>query len=218
MNFVSSIYQRVILICSVICISLMLCGCFPTIFSATGAGAIASAKDRTFGETVDDVTISTKIKKDFAVSGFKDLYTKIDLQVVQGRVLLVGTVSSEENVLKAVEISWAVNGVKEVVNELKVDGESDKFNPAQYAKDSWITSRVKTELFFNRDIKCVNYTVFTHKSVVYLFGIARSEDELQNVAGIASRVAGVEKVVSHVHLREDYTKNSDGKSKSSESQ
>ena len=38
--------------------------------------------------------------------------------------------------------------------------------------------------------------------VVYLFGIARSEEELQKVANIASNINGVEKVVSHVKVNE----------------
>jgi len=36
--------------------------------------------------------------------------------------------------------------------------------------------------------------------VVYLFGIARSQEELEKVANIASNVYGVQKVVSHVKI------------------
>jgi hypothetical protein len=39
-------------------------------------------------------------------------------------------------------------------------------------------------------------------NVVYLFGIARSEEELTTVAEMAASVSGVEKVISHVTVRE----------------
>jgi hypothetical protein len=65
-----------------------------------------------------------------------------------------------------------------------------------------ITSQIKSKTFIDRSIKFVNYTVVTFNDVVYLFGIARSEEELQKVATIASNINGVEKVVSHVKVNE----------------
>ena len=42
--------------------------------------------------------------------------------------------------------------------------------------------------------------------VVYLFGIARSEEELEKVANIASNINGVQRVVSHVRVNESAAK------------
>jgi hypothetical protein len=81
-----------------------------------------------------------------------------------------------------------------------------------------ITSQIKSKTFLDRSIKFVNYTVITVNDVVYLFGIARSEEELQKVATIASNVNGVQKVVSHVKVG-DYTpkaKSSGGKQEEEE--
>jgi osmotically-inducible protein OsmY len=75
--------------------------------------------------------ISLKIKKEFVNKGFRKLYAKIHVEVVQGRVLLTGDVENEEHVISAVEISWSVPGVKEVINELKISETSDKFNATQ---------------------------------------------------------------------------------------
>ena len=41
----------------------------------------------------------------------------------------------------------------------------------------------------------------TINDIVYLFGIARSEEELEKVASIASNISGVQKVVSHVKVQ-----------------
>ena len=70
----------------------------------------------------------------------------------------------------------------------------------QYTRDTMITSQIKSKIFVNREIKFVNYTVITINDVVYLFGIARSQEELEKVANIASNVYGVQKVVSNVKI------------------
>jgi osmotically-inducible protein OsmY len=119
-------------------------------------------------------------------------------------VLYTGLIDKEEDMINAVQIAWDQEGVVEVVNELKVDKNSGKFDIVQYTRDTMITSQIKSKTFLDRSIKFVNYTVITVNDVVYLFGIARSEEELQKVATIASNVNGVQKVVSHVRLG-DYT-------------
>ncbi len=187
----------------ILIVSCTLTACLPAIFSAASATTIATAKDRTFGNTIDDITISARIRKDFIAKGFKKLYTKITVEVIEGRVLLTGEVESEENIISAIDIAWSVYGVKEVINELKISENSNKFDTAQYTKDTWITSRIKASTFFKRDIKFVNYTVVTMRNIVYLFGIARTSEELSKVIEIASTIAGVEKVVCYVNLRQE---------------
>jgi len=183
-------------------LSLMLQSCMPVLFGAAAGTTIAVAKDRSVGSAIDDATISAKIKKEFIARGFRDLYTKIDVEVMNGRVMYTGNVQTEEDAIKAVEIAWNQHGVKEVLNELQVDKNSSYFDTTQFSRDAWITSQIKTRTIMNRDIKFVNYTVITSKAVVYIFGIARSEGEMEKVASIAAETKGVEKVVSHVKLRE----------------
>lgn len=180
----------------------MLQGCLPAVFGATAGTAIAASKDRSLGGAIDDATISAKIKKEFISEGFRDLYTKIDVEVMNGRVMYTGSVKDEDDILKAVEIAWKQRGVREVINELHVDDKSSYFDAAQYSRDSWITSQIKAKTIMHRSIKFVNYTVVTSKSIVYLFGVARSEEEMEKVANIAAETKGVHKVVNHVKLLE----------------
>ncbi len=180
----------------------ILSGCLPVIGGAAVGTTLGAAKDRSMSEALDDVKISAGIKKSFLSKGFRSLYTKIDAQVVEGRVLYTGTVASDEDVMTAMDIAWEQNGVKEVVNELQISENSDYFDAAQYARDSWITSRIKAKTMVDREIKFVNYTIVTSKAVVYLFGIARSSEELDKVTNIAAEVKGVDRVVSHVRVRD----------------
>lgn len=188
----------VILILSIFLLS----GCLPTIFAGAAGSTLEFAKDRPAGDTLTDVRISTAIKGAFMKNNFRNLYSKIKVEVVQGRVLYTGDIEKEEDAITAVQIAWNQAGVNQVINELKVDKNSNNFNIVQYTRDALITSQIKSKTFMNRDIKFVNYTVVTINDVVYLFGIARSEEELEKVANIASNISGVKKVISHVRVQE----------------
>ncbi|MDN3030890.1 MAG: BON domain-containing protein [Candidatus Tisiphia sp.] len=186
----------------IIILSFILTGCLPAIFTAATSSTIAVAKDQSITETIDDVKISAKIKASFIKNSFRELYTKIKVEVEQGRVLLTGIIDKKEDALKAVELVWDVTGVSEVINELIIDKKSDHFDLVQYTKDAMITSQIKARLFIKRDIKWVNYTIITVNNIVYIFGIARSEEELEMVTSIASQINGVERVICHVKMKE----------------
>ncbi len=186
----------------IIILSFILTGCLPAIFTASTSSTIAAAKDQSIAETIDDVKISAKIKASFIKNSFRGLYTKIKVEVERGRVLLTGIIDKKEDALKAVELVWDVTGVSEVINELIIDKKSDHFDLVQYTKDAMITSQIKARLFIKRDIKWVNYTIITVNNIVYIFGIARSEEELEMVTSIASQINGVERVICHVKMKE----------------
>lgn len=187
---------------SIILSAISLSGCMPAIFTTAAGTTVAVAKDRNSGSTVEDIKISACIKKDFISKGFHALYTKINVDVIEGKVLYTGSVATDDDVMQAVDIAWAQNGVTEVVNELQVDEKSNYFDAAQYARDSWITSRIKASTILNRDIKFINYTIVTVKNVVYIFGVARTQEELDKVATIASEVKGVERVAVRARVKD----------------
>ena len=184
-----------------ILVSVFSSGCLPAIFTGAGRTAVEFAKDVPPGETLTDVKIASSIRTKLARQNFRQLFTKIKVEVTQGRVFYSGVIDKEEDALKAVEIAWAQEGVLEVVNELKVDKNSGHFDLVQYTRDTMITSQIKTKMFIDRNIKFVNYTVITINDIVYLWGIARSEEELEKVAGIAANIHGAKQVVSHVKVQ-----------------
>jgi len=180
----------------------MLSSCVAAVSTGVMSLGLKAAKDRSLGESLDDQTIAIKIKKDFIAKGFKNLYTKINVEVFKGRVLYTGNVESEEDIITAIDIAWQQKEVKEVINELSVADDKKTLDVLQYSKDSWITTKIKSKIFAERKIKFINYTIVTTNNIVYLFGAARSEEELNTVAEMAASVSGVEKVISHVTVRE----------------
>ncbi|XVN40280.1 MAG: BON domain-containing protein [Rickettsia endosymbiont of Argas persicus] len=192
-----------------IALAFNLSGCFPAIFTAAITTGIAASKDQSLSKTLEDSRISASIKADLIKHNFKELGAKIKVEVSQSRVLLTGNIQKEQDALKAIEIAWAQKGVTEVINELKVNKNSNHFDLAQYTKDSMITAQIKAKNLVRKDIKFANYTVLTIDNIVYLFGVARSKEELEKLADIASKIKGVEKVVCYVKIIDNFNNNMD---------
>ena len=51
-------------------------------------------------------------------------FTKLNLTVNQGRVLITGIVQNPDDRVEAVRLAWQVEGVTQVINEIRV-AESD---------------------------------------------------------------------------------------------
>ena len=71
----------------------------------------------------------------------------------------------------------------------------------QYARDSWITTQLKTKILNDNDIRSLNYNVHTENGTVFLIGIAQNQQELDKVTHYARHIGGVRKVTSYVTLK-----------------
>ena len=153
--------------------------------------------DRTFGESLDDSSAATEIKTRLFGAGGFSRFGEVDVAVVDRFVLLSGRVPSDADRKEAERIAWQVASVDEVANELQID----KWDLGRDMNDTWITEQVRMRLLADNDIKGTNFNIQVHNGVVYLLGLARSEDELRKAAEHASLVNGVQKVVSYVKMR-----------------
>lgn len=182
---------------------ILLSGCAPVVIlgGAAGAGATLS-KNKTVGSSLDDTNIWTKIKADFLSHNktIPGIMTDVSVEVSEGRVLLTGSVDSAENRLKILQIVWEQRGVKEVINELKVKG-VDETGEGYYANDALITAKIKTRLLMHKEIRSINYNVETIKSIVYILGVAGSEQELYQVIHEAETVPNVQKVITYIKVK-----------------
>jgi osmotically-inducible protein OsmY len=175
-------------------------------FTACALSAIAvlgltgcfAVQEKTFGESLDEATAGTTIKTKLLTNGGPGRFGEVDVEVADRFVLLSGRVPSEADKAEAERIAWTVGSVDEVANELVVD----KFDLGRDVNDRWITEQVRARIIADSDIKGLNYNIQVFNGVVYMMGFARSEDELRQAADHASRVKGVQKVVSYVKMRE----------------
>ena len=178
--------------------ALALQGC---VAAAVGGGAtlgVAAAQERSLSDAIDDTAIYASVNSQLLQKDL-DLYRKIGVEVLEGRVLLTGSVSKPEHRVEAVRLAWQANGVKEVINEIQV---TDKAGIANYARDALITTQLKTKLLFDKEIAAINYNIETVNTVVYIIGIAKDKEELTRAANHARTIPNVSKVVSHVRLKD----------------
>ena len=179
--------------------------CVPYLFSAcaqvlTGTAAkviTVTKEDRTIGEFVDDALIKTIIKNTyFDQSG--NLFFNVDVEVSQGRVLLTGTVENMDLKIEATRIAWGVEDVKTVINELQISNSDNIFN---FADDLVISTKVSGRLILEEEVNSLNYNIETVNKVVYIIGIANSDEEQKKVIDIASNVYGVEGVIDYIIIK-----------------
>ena len=77
------------------------------------------------------------------------------------------------------------------------------FNFKQSAKDVLITSQLKSALIFNKKTKAVNYNIDTYKKKIYIYGIAETLEERDEVIDEAKQILDVEDVIASILLVED---------------
>ena len=185
---------------AVVLVALSVSGCtVPGTLAGGGTSvAVAVAQERTVGAALDDSVITIQINEALFKFNF-DLLQAVGVEVVEGRVLLTGSVEKPEQRVDAVRLAWQVDGVKEVLNEIQV---TDRGGLIDIALDTWISTQLRSKLLLDKDVLAINYNIETVNGIVYMIGIAQDENELARVTNHARTIENVRKVVSHVHLKD----------------
>jgi osmotically-inducible protein OsmY len=179
----------------------LLAGCSiegAAIGGAAGVGIMAS-QERGFSQGISDQAIRIEIN-DGWLRYSEEMYRLLSLQVQEGRVLVSGVVPTQEMRLEAIRVAWQPEGVREVINEVRVEGEGGGVET--FAVDTWISTELKAKLIFDAEVSSINYSIETVHGIVYLMGVAESPKELNRVIEHARNIAYVERVVSYVRLNE----------------
>ncbi|MBK9614918.1 MAG: BON domain-containing protein [Uliginosibacterium sp.] len=159
---------------------------------ATSDGVVAA---------VADTAITAKVKTTLMSV---DSLNKSDISVTttNGVVTLEGTASSADAKVIAGTDTLKVEGVKSVDNNLKVAASSAveaKTRDAvaktgRVVSDSWITTKVKSEILADSMSKGFKVSVKTLHGVVVLSGSLASQDAIEHVKDIVAKVKGVKSV------------------------
>ena len=192
--------HKIIGIASVLTLTSLLNGCAPVaVFGGATTVGTSIAEERGVGGVLSDVAIRAQVNT--AWFDYDPVINEmVEIQVREGRILLTGDVDTPQRQIDAVRLTWSVEGVKEVIDETKI---RDSGGFSGYTGDAWVTTKLKAELLFEPEILSVNYNIKTVDKVVYLIGIAQTQEELDMVIDAARNISGVEEVVSHVRLKDE---------------
>ena len=169
---------------------------------AIGTGAVVTRtvlQERSTMDALRDTETQLSLNNSF-LNHSAELFGDISTSVVEGRVVLTGSVPTRENKIEATRIAWATEGVTGVTDELTVKEDSGAL---EYVEDAWISNQLRLGLLTDSGVSSVNYTVETVDGVVHLTGLARSQNELGTVIDRAANIPGVARVVSHVLTIDD---------------
>ena len=155
--------------------------------------------ERSVEEVASDLAIRVTLNRLLIRQDIR-LYQTVSFAVIEGRVLLTGIVSSAEDARRAHRLARRVAGVREAINEIQV---ADEGVIIDHAGNASISTQLSAALVADADIVQNNYRMETVNGTVYLLGIAQDEEELEQVKAHARGVLGVERVVSHVIMKDD---------------
>jgi hyperosmotically inducible protein len=84
------------------------------------------------------------------------------------------------------------------------DSDTDRSNPANYVKDSVITTKIKSKLAAEHVGSVAHISVDTDKNgVVWMSGTANSQEEVDKAVAIARDTEGVKSVKNNLKVQKD---------------
>lgn len=156
-----------------------------------------------FARKVDDATITAKVKSQLlwndATSGLN-----VNVETNEGVVTLRGEVGTEKEAQLVEQIAANTRGVESVNRAIEVN-KNKSGSVAQTAQetaalagravaDTWITTKVKSALLYNRQVDGTAIDVSTENGVVKLEGALSSAGERSKAVEIAQGIVGVKRV------------------------
>ena len=178
-------------------VSLILSGCVGVSSKGIfGTGVSIAFDPRSVGTQVDDSIMQKSLSARVLLMDKKYLLT-VKTKVLDGRIFLTGKVDNPEEKLKLTKLAWETDGARSVRNDIKI---KEDFNFKQSAKDILITSQLRTAMIFNKKIKATNYQIDTYKKKIYVYGIALTSEEKDEVISEAKEILDVENVIASILL------------------
>ena len=183
---------------TIITVTILLSSCSP-VGLAVGAGAslmTASQTEKGLEVSAKDLRIKTEINHNLFQKDH-ELFGAVKVSVDNGKVLITGSVPSPQDRIEISKLSWKVGNVREVINEVQV---TNKASFTNRAKDLLINKSLQTQLLLDQSINFINFSVDTVNGVVYIFGIARDQGEINRIIKHARNINYVENIVNYMSV------------------
>ena len=183
----------------VIIIMMTLTSCAQLIVGGATSTGLVMVQERSTKQATIDIFIKTQIEESMFSNSYDKLFSKVRVIVYEGKVLLVGTVESEETKIKAEDISWKTRNVKGIANYIYI-GKNDLID---YVKDTRISLEFRAKLLTDQEISEVNYSSTTENRILYIVGIAQNQEEMNKVLDHAAYIPGVKDIINLIIEKND---------------
>jgi osmotically-inducible protein OsmY len=186
----------------VIFISIFLTSCIGN-FSSTlfGIGVNINLDPRSPGLYFDDKLAETLIMKKIVLNDYKQVF--LNVRVIDGTAILSGRVEKAEDKLKMTKFAWETAGIKAVRNDIII---ADETSFKQRAKDILISSQFNAALLLNKKINSRNYNSETINGKIYVYGMAKTTAEMEEVIKEGKLIPDVVEVVPSIILADNLSR------------
>jgi osmotically-inducible protein OsmY len=179
---------------SILLLVTLIQGCAGAVVGGAAAGASVAHDRRSAGTVVDDEIIELKARE--KLFSDKELFeqTHISVTSYNNILLLSGETPTDALRSKAFSLVSGIPKVRKVHNELVLAAPSSLLTRSS---DTWITTKVKTNLFNIKNIEGFDPTrvkVVTENGTVFLLGIV-TRQEAEAAVNASRTVKGVQRVV-----------------------
>jgi hyperosmotically inducible protein len=167
------------------------------------SGAMAQEQSPTphsdgVGAAVSDTAITAKVKSSF-VGDDRLKGSHIKVVTTNGVVTLTGSAATSDSKSAAEELAQTVKGVRSVDDQVSTPASGGTAHRAvatteRVGSDSWITTKVKSEITADSISKGFDVHVKTLHGVVMLRGTLPNKDAIDHVKDIAEKVEHVKSV------------------------
>jgi osmotically-inducible protein OsmY len=169
----------------------LLSGCFVPFMAGAAIGGTIVYDRRDFQTLADDQQIFQQTNN--KINADTELHNDAHILVTSFNrsVLIVGQAPTEALKARAQQLVASVPNIKRIYNEVSISGPT---SPAVRSSDAWITTKVKSQMLVEAQLRSGQIKVVTEDSVVYLMGIVGRE-QADIAVDIARQVSGVQRVV-----------------------
>lgn len=152
---------------------------------------------------LDDYSIYLKVNNAITVDNtFKNNQCALDMTVFKGDVLVAGHVPTPELQAELSRRLARVKGHKRLFNQVQISSVV-----SNTLKDSWITAKIRGQIFADDSIDPNAFKIVTTDQIVYLMGEVRKEqaDKVVQMARHTSDVVRVVKIFKYFTYQENTT-------------
>ena len=150
------------------------------------------------GTEIDDTIVTTRVKA--AMVGDLELKgADVKVETRKGVVKLSGFAETQAQVMRAIAVARAIDGVKDVENGMTL--KASEITVGNKVDDSVITTKVKSVLLADASIKSFDIATVTSKGVVQLSGFVNNQGQIDQALKLTRAVEGVQSVVSQMSIK-----------------
>jgi osmotically-inducible protein OsmY len=168
-------------------------GCAGGLIVVAGTAVAISSDERSISTQLADDALSIEALNKINELNLNKENMRINLISNNGYLLVIGQVTDESNKQIIEEKLNTIKDVKEVYNQLRI-GKPIGFT--QQSKDSWITTKAKSQLTAHDEVNPFKIKVVTENGELFLIGRvdAKTADIATNIAREISGVKHVKRV------------------------